>query len=330
MTTMNKSLFLFCLVFVNLWSCGPQTVSRDESLTQDGWRGLAVPPNPCRTRYPVLLIHGIGVRDRFLGANYFGRVPQHLIDNCQVEVFYGNHDAFGTFDNNANKIMDSIIEITDRKGFEKVNIIAHSKGGIDVRFMFHKTTKIMIGGRLIKDRVASFTTLSTPHRGSVLADFLFESLSDGAEKFLEPILKAFGRIQGDSDQADARKALSSLQTVPMTELNQQMNDLETGIEGIYSQSWAGLISGVITDPVFQFTHTLMKRSGSVEDSDGAVQISSAQYGLFRGTVGSGYWGGVSHLAMVDKAQVFSSGFTPGFDPRLFYNKILQDLKQKGF
>src|SRR5206468_12628217 len=48
-------------------------------------------------------------------------------------------------------------------GADKVNIIAHAMGGLDARYVI---TTLGYG-----DRVASLTTMSTPHRGAALADF---------------------------------------------------------------------------------------------------------------------------------------------------------------
>src|SRR6185369_6230360 len=44
----------------------------------------------------------------------------------------------------------------------KVNILAHSMGGLDARFAIAR-----LG---LADRVASLTTVATPHRGTALAD----------------------------------------------------------------------------------------------------------------------------------------------------------------
>lgn len=47
-----------------------------------------------------------------------------------------------------------------------MNIIAHSKGGLDSRYL--------ISGLHMAPYVASLTTICTPHRGSMLADLLMK------------------------------------------------------------------------------------------------------------------------------------------------------------
>lgn len=307
----------------------PACSKDSDSKTSDSNRGLIAPKIPCKTQYPVILIHGVGGRDSLLGVNYFGRIPKHLEETCAIEVFQGEQDAFGFADTNADQLLRRILHITDELGHEKVNIIAHSKGGLDTRFMFFKNKGALINGRTVNDRVASFTSLSTPHRGSVLANYLFDRIPDTAENILSIFLDLFGRVQGDSDEANARAALDLLKTETMAQWNAQLGDLDTGIEGVYSQSWAAHVSGAIHDPIFQATSAIMRSQGK-PINDGAVEEDSAIYGHYRGTVGSGWVGGVSHMAIVDKAAVVAPGVTPGFDPRKFYESILTELSSKGF
>jgi triacylglycerol lipase len=56
----------------------------------------------------------------------------------------------------------------------KVHIIAHSMGGLDSRYLI---SKLGYG-----DRVASLTTISTPHRGSAIADVLLKIIPDDLDK----------------------------------------------------------------------------------------------------------------------------------------------------
>lgn len=67
---------------------------------------------------------------------------------------------------NAGILREKIFEILRENGEEKVNIIAHSKGGLDSRYL--------ISGLHMAPYVASLTTICTPHRGSMLADLLMK------------------------------------------------------------------------------------------------------------------------------------------------------------
>ena len=48
----------------------------------------------CKTKYPILMVHGVFFRD-FEHLNYWGRVPQELIDNGAT-IFYGEHNSAAT------------------------------------------------------------------------------------------------------------------------------------------------------------------------------------------------------------------------------------------
>ena len=120
--------------------------------------------NVCSTKYPLLLVHGVGFRD-FHYFNYWGRIPRALKKNG-ARVFYGHQEAWGTVEENAGILREKIFEILRETGEEKVNIIAHSKGGLDSRYL--------ISGLHMAPYVASLTTICTPHRGSMLVDLLMK------------------------------------------------------------------------------------------------------------------------------------------------------------
>lgn len=45
----------------------------------------------CRTRYPILMVHGVFFRD-FKYFNYWGRIPKEL-ETHGAKIFYGNHQS---------------------------------------------------------------------------------------------------------------------------------------------------------------------------------------------------------------------------------------------
>ncbi len=119
------------------------------------------------------MLHGVGFRDlKYL--NYWGRIPRELIRNGAT-VYYGNQEAWGTIEANAKDVKNKIFEIRGTTGVEKVNIIAHSKGGLDARYT--------ISALDMDEYVASLTTISTPHRGSFIVDSA-DKLPDGLIRFI--------------------------------------------------------------------------------------------------------------------------------------------------
>ncbi len=62
----------------------------------------------CSTRYPLLLVHGVGFRD-FHYFNYWGRIPRELKRNG-ARGYYGHQEAWGTVESNALILKEKIRE----------------------------------------------------------------------------------------------------------------------------------------------------------------------------------------------------------------------------
>src|SRR5215469_10984999 len=71
----------------------------------------------------------------------------------------------------------------------KVHIIAHSMGGLDSRYLLSKN---LLG---LDGRVASLSTVSTPHRGSPVADLVLGLLPEIDGKVVRSALDHFASIQ---------------------------------------------------------------------------------------------------------------------------------------
>jgi triacylglycerol lipase len=86
----------------------------------------------CATRYPILLVHGVFFRDSHV-LNYWGRIPWELEKNGAT-VRYGQHHSAASLEDCAKELTRRIRMIREETGCDKVNIIAHSKGGLDCRY----------------------------------------------------------------------------------------------------------------------------------------------------------------------------------------------------
>ena len=74
------------------------------------------------------MIHGVGFRD-LKWPLYWGRIPNTL-SGMGADLFYGQQDGWACIEDNAKSIKARIRQILDETDAEKVNIIAHSKGGL--------------------------------------------------------------------------------------------------------------------------------------------------------------------------------------------------------
>jgi triacylglycerol lipase len=263
----------------------------------------------CLTKYPILLVHGTGFRDGNPVYNYWGRIPAALAARG-ARIYYGKQDAWGSVDGNAATVKRSIEEIRERDRVEKVNVIAHSKGGLEVRYMISR-----LG---MADRVASLTTISTPHHGTKSIDIFYD-----APVFLYKAVAFFvnfaSRLQGDSSP-DFYKASRQMSSRECAVFNADNRDAP----GILYQSYAGKMKNPFSDLIYFFLHIFIK---AIEgDSDGLVPVSSARWGEWKGLIESPNWRGVSHSDEVDAWRMDLLGF----DVREVYVGIVEDLKARGF
>jgi triacylglycerol lipase len=104
----------------------------------------------------------MGFRDsKYIG--YWGRIPKSL-EEIGCKIYFGYQDSNADIETNGKHLAERIDQIIHETGAEKVNIIAHSKGGLDSRYA--------ISSLHMGDKVASLTTISTPHHGSKTVDIL--------------------------------------------------------------------------------------------------------------------------------------------------------------
>ena len=216
------------------------------------------------TKYPIVLAHGIAIREwRFFKA--FGRIGKTLREAGYV-VYTANTDAFGTIENNAAQLKLQIEEILSKEGVEKVNIIAHSKGGLDAKYMLNE-----LG---MAHAVASLTTLATPHKGSRMATWIY-NLPPWIPRFLAFWIDLWYRILGDK-QPDSLTVCKQLQMSEKDEL-----ETSDAPEELYCQSYSATMKRGRDDFLMSIPHYFARRWGE-ESTDGLVSIESAKYAEYRG------------------------------------------------
>ncbi|PNV59678.1 alpha/beta hydrolase [Clostridium sp. chh4-2] len=262
----------------------------------------------CQTKYPLLLVHGVGFRD-FHYFNYWGRIPRELVRNG-AKVYYGHQEAWGTVESNGEILKEKILEILEETGCEKVNIIAHSKGGLDSRYV--------ISGLKMAPYIASLTTINTPHRGSKLVDFL-KKLPDKVYRTICGMIdKYFGRL-GDV-KPNAYVASYQLSERYAKEFNEKYPDAE----GVYYQSYASLMRCGFSSKLLCIPYWILKKLDA--PSDGLVTVKSAEWTNFRGVIKNTYMRGISHGDMIDLTREDYREF----HVLEFYIQLTEELARMGF
>jgi len=255
-------------------------------------------------KYPVVFAHGFSIEDRKFAFNPWGRIPNTLKEHG-VDVYYGITDAWGLIETNAGLLKATIDKILKDTGKEKVNIIAHSKGGLDARYMIWKYD--------YGNKVASLTTISTPHHGSVVADYmlydknLFTRTAVNMVSYMEKFVNDL--------YPDAYSAAFELTTVKLKEFNQNV----TPDDRVYYQSVYSVMNKPSDDPFFSISYKYMKKLEGA--NDGLVSENSAKWGDNITKID----GGISHSQIIDDEE----------DPQdmtilNIYLRIVNDLRNRGF
>lgn len=263
----------------------------------------------CETKYPLLLVHGIAFRDVTLGYEYWGEIPEQLREHGAV-VFTGKQEAYAPIEANADTLKQSVAGILASTGSEKVNIIAHSRGGLEARYMI---SRLGMAGS-----VASLTTISTPHRGSGMADIVMEKIKD--KEAASAVINLYSRIIGDRNP-ESLKSGFQLTTGYMEKFNREVPD----IAGIYYQSYGSVISSGYPNPVWASLYGIMKKSDG--ENDGLVSESSCRWGNFRGLVTC------NGKPLVTHADIIGMNFITGedcFDAPAFFIQVVSELKVMGY
>lgn len=262
----------------------------------------------CKTKYPILLVHGVFFRDS-KKLNYWGRVPGELIRNGAT-LFYGEHQSALSVEDSAKELALRIKEIVETNGCEKLNIIAHSKGGLDCRYA--------IANLDVAQYVASLTTINTPHRGCGFADYLLNKIPEKMQTKVAGTYNAAAKKLGDTSP-DFLEAVSDL-----TESSCVENDKTYEMpDEIFCQSY-GSVLGHATHGKFplNFSYPLVKYFDGA--NDGLVSAQSFSFGENFTLLRAKGRRGISHADMID----LNRENIQGFDVREFYVQLVAELKKK--
>ncbi len=263
----------------------------------------------CRTKYPILMVHGFFFRDN-KHFNYWGRIPKELEKNGAT-IFYGNHQSAAAIADSAMEIFTRVEEIVEQTGCEKVNIIAHSKGGLDCP---QAITHLGMGRY-----VASLITVNTPHKGCIFADYLLTKIPAAVQNRVAATYNKTLKRLGDH-APDFLAGVRNL-TASFCETFNQENPVP---EGIYCKS----IGTVLRKPhggsfPLNLSYKFVKRFDG--RNDGVVSESSFEWGENFTLLVPSRRHGISHADIIDLTRQD----VPGFDVREFYVQMVSDLREKG-
>src|SRR5436309_1612143 len=235
-----------------------------------------------KTQYPIVLAHGAaGFDSLFDILDYWFGIPEDLAAGG-AKVFVTEVSQFNTPEVRGEQLIVQLEEIRAITGKAKVNLIGHSQGGIDVRYV----------AAVRPDLVASVTAVAGPHGGAALADYLAANFLDGG--FTQDVIARLGDaygtilglISGSSDPQDAIATIQALTTAGMADFNsrypQGLPTTPCGsgpdvVNDIRYYSWTG--TGILTNDADPSDDPLAIASlFTSEANDGLVGRCSAHLG----------------------------------------------------
>jgi triacylglycerol lipase len=277
-----------------------------------------------KTRYPIVLVHGLLGFDTLFGVDYFYGIPTAL-NRDGARVFVAQVSAANSNEVRGEQLLAQVKNILAVTGAGKVNLIGHSQGG--------PTTRYVAG--VAPQLVASVTSVGGVNKGSRVADIVRGVVPRNA--FAEGVFNTVGGAfvslinvasGGTGLPQNATAALDGLTTARMATFNTRFpagvpSGCGNGAElvgGVRYFSWTGVQP--LTNPLDLTDGPLGLLSLAFgEANDGLVSSCSSRLGTFLGNYGQ------NHLDEVNQVAGFRNLFAA--DPVTLYRQQAIRLKQLG-
>ena len=172
--------------------------------------GLAMPAfaqvDYTKTRYPIVLVHGLLGFDSLLGIyDYFYGLPSELRSGG-AKVYIANVSSSNYTEVRGEQLIRYLDQLRATYGYTKFNLIGHSHGGSTSRYV----------AAVAPGMVASVTTVGTPHKGSKVADAVagitnFTGTTGAVAALVNGLSSMIAYLSGSG--ANPQNALGSLQSL---------------------------------------------------------------------------------------------------------------------
>ena len=268
---------------------------------------------PGKLKYPILFVHGMGFRDnKYIG--YWGRIPNAL-EKMGCDIYFGKQDSNADIETNGRRLAERIDQIIRETGAERVNIIAHSKGGLDSRYA--------ISSLNMGDKVASLTTISTPHHGSKTIDRLMR-MPHFLIKLGCFLADCWFRLLGDR-KPNTFRTLCAFTTGAASAFNLNNPDCSD----VLYQSYAFVMKKATSDIFMWLPHLVVKWIEG--ENDGLLTPASVRWGNFKGVFRGVGNRGISHCDEIDLrrkplSKITGDGVSDIVD---IYTEIVENLIKEG-
>ncbi|CAJ2503032.1 Uu.00g104260.m01.CDS01 [Anthostomella pinea] len=262
-------------------------------------------------KHPIVLAHGLlGFAELSLAGSwlppihYWRGITEALRANG-IEVITATVPPSGSIEQRAAKLGEYIAEVAQGKD---VNIIAHSMGGLDARYMISQLQPNNV-------KVCSLTTVASPHWGSAFADFLLDEIGPERLPHFYKFIEGVGMDTG---------AFQQLTQKYMTNTFNAKTPDDPSVR--YFSYGARMDVPPLFSP-FRLSHRIMTQNEG--PNDGLVSVASSKWGNYKGTLV-----GVSHLDLINWTNRFRftmrklMGQGPTFNAIAFYLDIADMLAKE--
>lgn len=279
-------------------------------------------PKPLEGSYPIVLSHGLfgwGDSDGqgiISIAEYWGNMDGYLRSEGAA-VYAPTKTATQSNEYRAQELKNKINYWMAANGYSKVHILGHSQGGLDSRYM--------VSNLGMSSKVSSLTTISTPHRGSPIADITKAILPDWLEGSVSAVLGVLVKVVYGGGEQNAIAALESLTSAGLAAFNQYTPN-RSAVD-YFSYGSHITLTDLIQHPLMGPLHPVCGAGGLFNGqgfkNDGLVPVSSMYWGTWKGGPDyAWYVTGVDHLQASNSLRSGSLWY----DVEGFYLKMAKNAK----
>jgi triacylglycerol lipase len=287
-----------------------------------------------RAAYPIVLAHGLDGFKNIGPLEYYYGVPEALTADGR-DVHIAVVDPYNSSDVRGAQLLAFVQQVLAQTGAPKVNMICHSQGGLDCRYVASS----------LGSRVGAIVTIAAPHRGDAVADIALGDVPGPAVDAVAALLDLFGAaIDNGAPDMNAMAAFHTLSTAGAADFTRRHPDdprvayysiagrsnlslgddaCASATEAPFVARWDGFVDPV--SPLLSATASLLNGSAPVPPAnDGLVTVASARWGTFLGCIPA------DHLDEIGQIGGPPPGQGNPFDRVLFYRELVAWLVEQGF
>ncbi|MCA9682535.1 MAG: hypothetical protein KC457_10100 [Myxococcales bacterium] len=289
-----------------------QNPGNDPLLTLDYDISVAC-SNQCQfetTRFPIVMVHGWTGFENIGPLTYFYNVREDL-EALGYPIAVPILDPYNSVDIRGEQLADFVGNALSAQRARKVNLLGHSQGGIDSRYVAAEA------GGGYGGQVGAVITLGTPHQGTPFTDIALGLIPGPTEQVLVWLLNFLGAAQSQQSDVEA-----SLYTLSETFMQGEFNSTYVDDPRVKYWSWMGhtCVGGIgcqdVLDPLLLFSYELIPG-----DNDGLVPEESAKWGEFLGLIPA------DHIDQIGQIGGLTS---PNYDHIQFFRDNARMLRDNEF